>query len=273
MRTTNCRICGGWHPLPDCVQPDYFSDPDIQWALRTAKLAMQMKTPALALIPCKTLLVCRSLRMSEDATIRVLDTLDAKAIVIAALDNPSLARQRRVTADGLCTNPPMRVEFEHTIVFGAIGEAGELAKHKSWGKTGILRLDPLRREDVIHPLRITYHLKPTSHMRQRWEWRDTLKHMLRPKRYMDRGSDGFKEVGAVRLVNDAMRYGKAEFLIGLTADAITTIRQTLDMPPDEFWIACRYGERRGVGSITKYVNEHYEKTKGYTFDFGEPTTP
>jgi hypothetical protein len=271
----------------DLAPPTEQLSPNAAWAAlpiptlaEIARAALRMPVPALVLVPAKAISICRSMGMAYETIRDLLKGVDVSDIIQGCFDNLSIQgfrkdpelRKHYFTDEDINRNPEMRVEFEHTLVFGTLGDAADLARHKSWGKTGIINLAPLQPGDWLDPARITYRLKATSHMRQRWEWRDTLKAILRPKRCMvaiGRGGD-IREVGAVRLVNDAMHYSKGEFLRQLTPEAARTIRDTLDMPPDEFWTVCRYGERRGVGSINAYLKQRYEKTKGYTFDFGEP---
>jgi hypothetical protein len=45
----------------------------------------------------------------------------------------------------------------------------------------------------------------------------------------------------------------------------------INMTPDEFWVACRYGERLGLDRLREFVHEFTERNEGYAFDFGEPT--
>ena len=63
-------------------------------------------------------------------------------------------------------------------------------------------------------------------MRQRWEFRDTFKNIL--------GKDR-------RLVSDAMRLRKRDFLSQLTEASARIIRNQLDLRPEEFWRAVRQG--------------------------------
>lgn len=78
------------------------------------------------------------------------------------------------TEEAITRNPPLRVEFEHAIVFGSLPEALSMRDGKSgWGQ--LIKIEPLRRDDFLHPTRITYQLKSSSKMRQRWEFRDSFK--------------------------------------------------------------------------------------------------
>ena len=99
------------------------------------------------------------------------------------------------TEEVIARNPPLRVEFEHAIVFGSLAEARSIRDGKSnWGR--LLKIEPLRCDDFLHPTRITYQLKASSRMRQRWEFRDSFKRIL--------GRDR-------RLVGEAMRRNQEEF--------------------------------------------------------------
>lgn len=52
--------------------------------------------------------------------------------------------------ENIVRRPPMRVEFEHAIVFGTLGEALSMRRGKSgWGN--LLGIEPLRPDDVLHP--------------------------------------------------------------------------------------------------------------------------
>ena len=154
----------------------------------------------------------------------------------------------------IAARPPVRVEFEHAIVFGTFGEAFSMRRSKSgWGK--LLRLEPLHENDVLHPMRIVYQLKPSSIMRQRWEWRDTLKELL--------GKDR-------RLVGEAMRLGKKRFLETIDGSDRQVIRHRLYLDPEEFWRVVRKGERCGQNGIHRFVKELKERREGYALNFPDP---
>lgn len=152
----------------------------------------------------------------------------------------------------MARNPPLRVEFEHATVFGSFVEALSLRKGKtSWG--ALLGIEPIRVNEVLHPTRVLYILKETSRMRQRWEFRDTLKRILGRSRY---------------LVGRAVRQTKREFVAGLSnaeRTEITSIRLT----PEAFWQASRFGERFGPNGIHAFVQRLEEQTKGYRLNFPE----
>lgn len=177
----------------------------------------------------------------------------------AANNNQSVLEFRQATAwwstcwseEAIIVRPPMRVEFEHAIVFSTFSEALSLRRSKSgWGT--LLRIEPLRVDDALHPTRIVYQLKPSSTMRQRWEFRDTFKNIL--------GKDR-------RLVGDAMRLRKRDFLAQLTEASARIIRNQLDLEPEEFWRVVRQGERYGPGGIHGFMRRLEERTKGYRLEF------
>lgn len=177
----------------------------------------------------------------------------------AANNNQSVLEFRKATAwwstcwseEAITVRPPMRVEFEHAIVFSTFSEALSLRRSKSgWGT--LLRIEPLRVDDALHPTRIVYQLKSSSTMRQRWEFRDTFKNIL--------GKDR-------RLVSDAMRLRKRDFLAQLTEPSARIIRNQLDLRPEEFWRAVRQGERYGPHGIHRFMRRLEERAKGYRLDF------
>lgn len=148
-------------------------------------------------------------------------------------------------------SPPMRVEFEHAIVFGTFGEALSMRRGKSgWGN--LLSIEPLRSDDVLHPTRIVYQLKATNRMRQRWEWRDSFRNVL--------GKDR-------RLVTLAMQLKKSDFLERLTTEDVRIIQRKLDLDPGPFWRAVRRGDDYGVDGIHAFIQRLEERTKGYRLRF------
>lgn len=153
--------------------------------------------------------------------------------------------------ENIVQRPPVRVEFEHAIVFGSLGEALSMRREKSsWGN--LLSLEPLRPDDVLHPTRIVYQLKATNKMRQRWEFRDTFKNVLGKER---------------RLVTLAMQLKKCDFLERLTAEDVRIIQRKLDLDPGAFWRAVRKGDEYGVDGIHAFMRRLEERTKGYQFQF------
>jgi hypothetical protein len=148
-------------------------------------------------------------------------------------------------------NPPLRVEFEHAIVFGTFAEALSMRRSKSgWGD--LKGLEPLRDDDLLHPTRIVYQLKASSKIRQRWEVRDTFRNIL--------GKDRC-------LVGEAMRLPKKRFLENLLIPQRQLIHSKLRLRPDEFWRAVRNGDRFGPNGIHRFVKDLTEQTEGYEFNF------
>jgi hypothetical protein len=155
------------------------------------------------------------------------------------------------TEEAIRRHPPFRVEFENAIVFASFSEALSFRRNKSgWGK--LVCVAPIQPDDFLHPTRITYVLKATSKVRQRWEFRDTFKSILGK----DRG-----------LVNDAVRMTKREFVSTVSEEQSRILRSMLHLSPSEFWIASRYGERYGPDGIHRFAEELKERTKGYEFEF------
>jgi|SRR5215468_4753332 len=158
--------------------------------------------------------------------------------------------------ENIVQNPPMRVEFEHTVVFGTFGEALSMRRGKSgWGQ--FVKVEPLRPDDVLHPTRIVYQLKATNKMRQRWEFRDTFRNVL--------GKDR-------RLVTLAMQLKKSEFLERLTREDVRIIQRKLDLKPGAFWRVVRKGDEYGVDGIHAFMQRLEERTKGYRLSFNSPGT-
>ena len=153
--------------------------------------------------------------------------------------------------ENIVQSPPMRVEFDHAIVFGTFGEALSMRRGKSgWGQ--FVKVEPLRSDDALHPTRIVYQLKATSKMRQRWEFRDTFKNVL--------GKDR-------RLVTLAMQLKRSEFLERLTGEDVRIIQKKLDLEPGVFWRAVRKGDQYGVDGIHVFTQRLEERTKGYRLRF------
>jgi hypothetical protein len=153
--------------------------------------------------------------------------------------------------ESITRKPPIRVEFEHAIVFATFSEALSLRRSKSgWGE--LLSVGPLRLDDRLHPTRVVYQLKASSKMRQRWEVRDTFKHILGK----DRG-----------LVNDAVRCNKAQFLAELDPRKRRIIWECLKLDADEFWRLVRRGGRLGQDGIVGFVRHLKECTEGYELQF------
>ncbi len=74
----------------------------------------------------------------------------ARVLIDAALANRDIQGHiadprppRLWTVNGVKENPTVRVEWEHTVVIGGIGESLAAARHKSWGPfIGVLPLQP-----------------------------------------------------------------------------------------------------------------------------------
>ena len=186
-------------------------------------------------------------------------SLDLKTLIRAANANKSVLEYRMSeawwsscwTEAAIARNPPARVEFEHALVFGSLAEARSMRDGKSgWG--ALVKIEPLRSDDFLHPTRITYQLKASSKMRQRWEFRDSFKHTLGRHR---------------RLVSEAMRLSKKRFLGEITESERSIIQNRLNIQPDEFWRAVRNGERYGADGIHRFVKELKERTDGYELNF------
>ena len=185
--------------------------------------------------------------------------MDKTLFIAAANQNQSVLEYRAGsdwwsgcwTEEAIARNPPLRTEFEHAIVFGSFAEALSMRAGKSgWGR--LINIEPLRPDDFLHPTRITYQLKSSSKMRQRWEFRDSFKQILGSRRC---------------LVTEAMRFTKRRFLNSVNESDTRIIRQKLNLSPVEFWRAVRNGERYGENGIHKFVKELKERTEGYEFDF------
>jgi len=181
-----------------------------------------------------------------------------RQLVVAANSNQSVLEYRTHPSWSECwselsiaTRPPLRVEFEHAIVFATLTEALSLRKSKSgWGS--LIRIEPLRPDDFLHPSRVVYQLKPSSKILQRWKARDSLRQILGKYR---------------SLVSDAMRWTKREFLELLQEDSKRIIREWLELEPGEFWRMVRRGESLGNGGIEAFLQRQRERTEGYMFDF------
>jgi hypothetical protein len=197
------------------------------------------------------------LGLPAESIARLVQQVDLPRFAAAAAANLSIREfqqepQFRDLWSGriLRTNPPLRVEFDHVVVFGSINEAGDIAKNKSWGV--LIGIEPLRADDRLLPRNITYILKATSKQRMRWEFRDTFRNILGNRR---------------PLVSEALRSTKRCFLKGLSDGDAKVIRNWLDLAPDEFWRMVRYGERFGPDGIVAFVSRLEEKTKGYALPF------
>lgn len=193
---------------------------------------------------------------------RLLGQVDFPAFVEAALRNAAILEFQKEpkirdlwTEETIRQSPPLRVEFEHAVVFGRVNEGGDIAKNKNWGP--LVALKPLRPDDRLYPSNVSYILKPTSKQRMRWEFRDTFRNILGNNR---------------SLVSEALRSNKKWFLGHLDPTDTRIIRDRLDIEPGEFWRMVRYGERFGPDGILRFVRTLEEKTKGYLLPFSEAET-
>lgn len=127
------------------------------------------------------------------------------------------------TVDGVCRNPTCRVEWEHAIVIGGIGESLAAARNKSWGPfIGVLPLEP---DDPVHWCRILYLYKASCPHHRRVEQRHALKRILgRHHR---------------SLVTQASRSTKRDFLASLPELGAYTIKRRLHLDAGEFWRAAK----------------------------------
>jgi hypothetical protein len=127
------------------------------------------------------------------------------------------------TIEGVRRNPICRVEWEHAVVIGGIGESLAAARHKYWGPfIGVLPLAPT---DPVHWSRILYLYKASSPYNRRVEQRHALKRILgrqhRP------------------LVTLASRSTKRDFLASLSELGAHVIKRRLSLEPSQFWRAAK----------------------------------
>ncbi len=128
------------------------------------------------------------------------------------------------TIDGVRRNPTCRVEWDHAIVLGGIGESLAAARHKNWGAfIGVLPLEP---DDPVHWCRILYLYKASSPYNRRVEQRKALKRILGRKHR--------------KLVTQAMGSTKQAFLTHwLTEGGAYVIKRRLNLDPGQFWRAAK----------------------------------
>jgi len=155
--------------------------------VQLVRRALRHPNGALRLMRAKIGAVGAMLTLTSSEIDALLAQVNFHGFVAGALANQCILEfQRDSRLDGLWTeptlraNPPLRVEFEHAVVLGTINDAGDIAKHKSWGK--LIALQPLAVDDRLYPRNITYMLKATSKLRMRWEFRDNFRQLLGPKR-------------------------------------------------------------------------------------------
>ncbi len=154
----------------------------------------------------------------------------ARVLVNAALANRDIqvyladSRPPRLwTIDSVRRNPTCRVEYQHTVVIGGIGESLAAARHKNWGDfIGVLPLQP---DDPVHWCRLLYLFKASSPYNRRVEQRHDLKRILgrqhRP------------------LVTLAARSTKRDFLAALSELGAQVIKRRLHLDPGLFWRAAK----------------------------------
>ena len=154
----------------------------------------------------------------------------ARVLIDAALGNHDIQAHladptppRLWTIDSIHRNPTCRVEWEHTVVIGGIGESMAAARHKSWGPfIGVLPLQP---NDPVHWWRLLYLYKSSSPYSRRVEQRHALKRILgrqhRP------------------LVTRAARSTKRVFLASLSELGAHVIKRRLRLDPGPFWRAAK----------------------------------
>lgn len=127
------------------------------------------------------------------------------------------------TNEGIRRNPTCRVEWEHAVVIGGIGESLAAARHKSWGPfIGVL---PLKPDDPVQWCRILYLCKASSPYNRRVEQRHALKWIL-----------GRQHRPLVAL---ATRSTKRNFPASLSELGGFVIQRRLGLKPVQFWRAAK----------------------------------
>ena len=154
----------------------------------------------------------------------------AQVLIDAALSNHDIQtyladpRPPRIwTIDSVRRNPTVRVEWDHAIVIGGIGESLSAARHKNWGD--FIGLLPLQPDDPVGWSRILFLYKASSPYNRRVEQRHALKRILgrqhRP------------------LVTLAARSTKRDFLAALSESGAHIIKRRLRLEPGQFWRAAK----------------------------------
>ena len=154
--------------------------------------------------------------------------------VAACLANEHVSRylaDRRLgwSRPSLEASPIVRVEFEHALVLGRLGESLCAARHKAWGN--LFGVQPLEGKDPVHPSRIVYAFKAAAPYQRRFEQRRRLRRRL-GKEYAP-------------LVPRAMGAGKGEFLATLSEDEAARVRARTGLEPGRFWRAVKGRELIG----------------------------
>ena len=161
----------------------------------------------------------------------------AQALVAGALGNkaiqgffrdPNLGRFW--TEEGQRRSPTVRVEYEHTVVIGHVGEGLAIGHSKNWGR--VVGVFPLEPDDPVDPHRMLYAYKRSNPYQRRFDQRVAMRQAL--------GGEFAK------LVNRAMGYHQRFFLRDLTDREIGAIRDALGLDPAAFWRAARGRARIAV---------------------------
>lgn len=161
-----------------------------------------------------------AVRMARIAHVLINAAL-ANRCVQEYLDDPT--PPRLWTVDSVRRNPTCRVEYEHAIVIGGVGESLSAARHKNWGEfNGVLPLSP---DDPVGWCRILYLYKASSPFNRRVEQRHALKRIL-GRKYRP-------------LVTQAARSTKKDFLAHLTEAGAYKIKRRLQLDPGQFWRAAK----------------------------------
>lgn len=128
------------------------------------------------------------------------------------------------TEERIRRHPPVRVEYEHTVVISGIGEGLAIGRGKNWGDViGMLPLEP---DDPVHPTRMLYLYKDSNPYNRRFEQREAMRERL-PSCHR-------------KLVTRALRsFNRGRFVEDLTDVEIAAIRDSLGLTPAEFWRMAR----------------------------------
>ncbi len=127
------------------------------------------------------------------------------------------------TIERVRRNPPCRIEWEHAVVIGGIGESLAAARHKHWGD--FIGVFPLQPNDPVHWCRILFIYRASSPYNRRVEQRHALKRIL-GRKYRS-------------LVTKAARSTKKDFLSRLSEAGEFKIRRRLHLDPGQFWRAAK----------------------------------
>lgn len=187
--------------------------------MHVRRTGMKSITQELAVV-WSTMMVEEMTRIARIANV-LIDAALANRDIQAHLADPR--PPRLWTIDSVRRNPTCRVEWEHAVVIGGIGESLAAARHKSWGAfVGILPLAP---SDPVHWCRLLYLYKASSPYNRRVEQRHALKRILgrqhRP------------------LVTLAARSTKRDFLSALSELGAHVIKRRLRLDPGQFWRAAK----------------------------------